>query len=35
MGGFTPGALLAWAAVGIPLAWGFWQTITKALPLFQ
>jgi MFS family permease len=35
MGGFTPGALMAWAAVGIPLAWGIWQTVTKALPLFQ
>jgi hypothetical protein len=25
---------LAWLAVGIPLAWGIWTTLTKALPLF-
>jgi MFS family permease len=32
----TPAAivLLAWLAVGIPLAWGIWTTLTKALPLF-
>ena len=27
--------LLAWAAVGIPLAWGIWITLQKALVLFQ
>jgi len=27
--------LLAWAAVGIPLLWGVWITIDKALVLFQ
>jgi MFS family permease len=26
--------VLAWLAVGIPLAWGIWTTLTKALPLF-
>lgn len=26
---------LAWIAVGIPLAWGIWITLTKALPLFR
>jgi hypothetical protein len=31
LGGF---ALVAWAAVGIPLAWGVWQTVQKALKLF-
>ena len=28
-------APLAWAAVGIPLLWGIWITLTKALVLFQ
>jgi MFS family permease len=28
-------AVLAWAAVGIPLAWGIWITLEKALVLFQ
>jgi hypothetical protein len=27
--------VLAWAAVGIPLLWGGWITIDKALVLFQ
>ncbi len=26
---------LAWAAVGIPLAWGVWQTVQKAAVLFK
>jgi MFS family permease len=26
---------LAWLAVGIPLLWGIWTTLTKALPLFR
>ena len=34
-GGFDIRALLAWAAVGIPLAWGIWLTLQKALVLFQ
>src|SRR5215468_5995773 len=33
-GGFDIRALLAWAAVGIPLAWGIWITLEKALVLF-
>jgi MFS family permease len=28
-------AVLAWAAVGIPLAWGIWITLEKALVLFE
>jgi len=33
----TPGALgiVAWLAVGIPLAWGVWITLEKALVLFR
>ena len=27
--------ILAWAAVGIPLAWGVWQTLMKSLALFS
>jgi hypothetical protein len=27
--------LLAWAFVGIPLAWGVVETLTNALKLFQ
>ena len=27
--------VLAWAYVGIPLLWGFLQTLTNALKLFQ
>lgn len=27
--------LLAWAFVGIPLAWGIMQTIEKAMKLFR
>jgi hypothetical protein len=34
-GGFDIRGLLAWAAVGIPLAWGIWITLQKALVLFQ
>ena len=34
-GGFTPLALLAWACVGLPLAWGVFFTLTKALVLFR
>jgi MFS family permease len=30
-----PGALLAWAMVGIPLGWGVWITLQKAIVLFQ
>ena len=34
-GGFSITALLAWSAVGIPLIWGIWVTLTKALVLFR
>jgi hypothetical protein len=33
-GGLTPIAFLAWVAVGVPIAWGIWTTLTKALILF-
>ena len=26
---------LAWLAVGVPLAWGFWKTLQKAFVLFS
>ena len=32
---FDAVSVLAWAAVGIPLAWGFWITVVNALALFQ
>lgn len=25
---------LAWAVVGLPLAWGVYQTVLRSLPLF-
>jgi MFS family permease len=34
-GGLEPKVALAWAAVGLPIAWGVWITITKALVLFR
>jgi hypothetical protein len=34
-GGFSPTVLAAWLAVGIPLAWGVWQTLQKAVVLFK
>ena len=34
LGGLSGKVVLAWLAVGIPLAWGVWVTITKALVLF-
>ena len=34
-GGFSAPALLAWAAVGLPLAWGIWITLSKAVVLFR
>jgi MFS family permease len=34
-GAFDIRAVLAWAAVGIPLAWGIWITLQKALVLFS
>ncbi len=26
---------LSWAIVGLPLAWGVYQTVLKSLPLFS
>jgi MFS family permease len=34
-GGFNGAALVAWAFVGIPLAWGVWVTLTKSAALFR
>jgi len=34
-GGFSLMALLAWAVVGIPILWGIWDTLKKALVLFS
>ena len=27
--------LLAWVFVGVPLAWGLYQTVLKAIPIFS
>lgn len=27
--------IISWLWVGVPLAWGVWQTIIKSLPLFE
>ncbi len=34
-GGVSPGLVLAWAAVGVPLLWGVWTTLIKAFALFH
>ena len=34
-GGLSGGALLAWLAVGLPLAWGTYETLLKAMKLLQ
>jgi len=34
-GAFDWKAALAWLAVGLPLAWGVFQTLTKALIIFK
>ena len=34
-GGFDATAVAAWAVVGIPIAWGVWITLAKALILFR
>ena len=33
--GFSAIAVLPWLAVGLPLIWGFWQTVLKAAVLFR
>ena len=35
MGGLSVKAALFWLFVGIPLAWGIWNTVEKALVLFH
>ncbi len=34
-GGFTTGALLAWLGIGIPIAWGVYQTLKSVVKMFQ
>jgi hypothetical protein len=34
-GGFSAGAALAWAVVGIPILWGIGITVSKAFILFR
>jgi hypothetical protein len=34
-GGISPAAVLAWAAVGIPILWGVWITLDKVAVLFM
>ena len=34
-GGLTGPGVLAWACVGLPIAWGVWVTLQKALILFR
>jgi MFS family permease len=34
-GGLTPLSALAWTIVGVPIAWGAWQTLQTALKLFS
>ena len=34
-GGLSGGALLAWAAVGLPIVWGVWVTVEKTLVLLR
>jgi hypothetical protein len=31
----APRLVLSWLWVGLPLAWGVWQTAIKSLPLFD
>lgn len=35
LGGLSGKVALAWLAVGLPLAWGVWITVSKALVLFR
>jgi MFS family permease len=34
-GGLSPVGILAWLVVGIPIAWGVWQTLQSAIKIFQ
>jgi hypothetical protein len=31
----SPGAILTWLAVGLPIAWGVWQTLQSAVKIFR
>jgi MFS family permease len=34
-GGLSPALAAAWLAVGLPIAWGVWQTLQNAVKIFQ
>ncbi len=34
-GGVTPMGVVAWLCVGLPIAWGVWQTLQSAVKIFQ
>ena len=34
-GGLSPAIIGAWLAVGLPIAWGVWQTLQSAVKIFQ
>ena len=34
-GGLDAKAFIAWALVGLPLAWGVWKTLENAAKIFQ
>jgi hypothetical protein len=34
-GGLAARLALAWALVGVPLAWGVWQVLQRSLALFR
>ena len=34
-GGLDPATAIAWAIVGVPILWGIWITMSKALILFR
>jgi hypothetical protein len=34
-GAVTPAAIVAWLVVGLPIAWGAWQTLKSAVKIFQ
>jgi MFS family permease len=35
VGGVSAATILAWLAVGIPIAWGVWKTLESAVKIFQ
>jgi hypothetical protein len=34
-GGITPGAIVAWILIALPIAWGVSKTLESAVKLFQ